>query len=134
VVTSVSTARSRAWSILSGLSLSQISIVAVIKLPLHTPELVQFRQLASSSSSSSSSSLINDILIDNNDPRHFIHEIFGRYFGFVLLIKTGTKVTRLLRLTIKLTRMDATRLLIPKGDLAEIEHRISRRLYQSSLL
>lgn len=47
MITPVSTTRSRAWSILSGLSLSQISTIAVIKLPIHAPELTQFKQLVS---------------------------------------------------------------------------------------
>lgn len=47
--TSVSTTRSHAWSVLSGLSLAEISVIAVIKLPLHKAELERFRRLASPS-------------------------------------------------------------------------------------
>jgi hypothetical protein len=46
-VSLVSTTRSRAWSILSGLSLTEISVISVIKLPLYEPELIRFRRLAS---------------------------------------------------------------------------------------
>jgi hypothetical protein len=48
-MSSILTTRSRAWSILSGLSLAQISIISVIKLPLNESELVRFRRLASQS-------------------------------------------------------------------------------------
>ena len=48
-MSSVLTTRSRAWSILSGLSLTKISIVSVIKLPLHELELIRFNRLASPS-------------------------------------------------------------------------------------
>jgi len=44
-MTSVSTTRSRAWSVLSGLSMAEISVIAVISLPLYEPELRRFRQL-----------------------------------------------------------------------------------------
>jgi hypothetical protein len=44
-----STSRSRAWSILSGLSLTQISVISVIKLPLYDTELRRFHSLVSSS-------------------------------------------------------------------------------------
>jgi hypothetical protein len=46
-VSSISSTRSRGWSILSGVSLTDISIISVIKLPLHEPELVRFRRLTS---------------------------------------------------------------------------------------
>lgn len=46
-VSTILTTRSRAWSILSGLSLDQISIIAVIKLPLSDLELGRFWSLAS---------------------------------------------------------------------------------------
>jgi len=46
-ISSILTTRSRAWSILSGLSLAEISIVSVIKLPLDDSELVRFQRLAS---------------------------------------------------------------------------------------
>jgi hypothetical protein len=55
-VSSVSTTRSRAWSILSGLSLTEISVISVIKLPLYEPELIRFRRLASPLPPSNSSS------------------------------------------------------------------------------
>jgi hypothetical protein len=45
-MSTVSTNRSRAWSILSGLSLAQVSAISVIKLPLHDSELRRFRALA----------------------------------------------------------------------------------------
>ncbi|KAK3382735.1 hypothetical protein B0T24DRAFT_21788 [Lasiosphaeria ovina] len=48
------TTRSRAWSILSGLSLAQISVIAVIKLPLNEMELKRFFLLAFSSAMDSS--------------------------------------------------------------------------------
>lgn len=47
-VLSVSTMRSHAWSVLSGLSMAQISVIAVIKLPLYEAELKRFRRIASS--------------------------------------------------------------------------------------
>lgn len=47
-LTSVCTDRSRAWSILSGLSMADISVVAVISLPLSGPELRRMSMLASS--------------------------------------------------------------------------------------
>jgi len=43
----VSTNRSHAWSMLSGISLTQISVIAVVKLPLHQSELLRFRALTS---------------------------------------------------------------------------------------
>ncbi|KAE9364170.1 hypothetical protein N431DRAFT_420992, partial [Stipitochalara longipes BDJ] len=46
-MSSIMTTRSRAWSILSGLRLAEISIISVIKLPLDYSELVSFRRLAS---------------------------------------------------------------------------------------
>ena len=48
-MSSVSSTRSRAWSILSGLSLTQILIIAVLKLPLYDTELDRFYRLASAS-------------------------------------------------------------------------------------
>lgn len=48
--TSLSTMRSQAWSVLSGLSLAEISVIAVIKLPLYEAEIGRFRHLTSSSS------------------------------------------------------------------------------------
>ena len=48
-ISSVSTTRSRAWSVLSGLSLTQISIISVLKLPLYDAELTRFYRLASAS-------------------------------------------------------------------------------------
>jgi len=67
-VSSVSTTRSRAWSILSGLSLTEISIISVIKLPLYEPELIRFRRLASplSPSNSSSSNFNSNFNSDNS--------------------------------------------------------------------
>jgi hypothetical protein len=46
-MSTVSTNRSHAWSILSGLSLAQVSAIAIIKLPLYDPELRRFWTLAS---------------------------------------------------------------------------------------
>lgn len=46
-MTLVLTTRSHAWSILSGISMAEISVMAVISLPLHLPELRRFRQLSS---------------------------------------------------------------------------------------
>jgi hypothetical protein len=54
-VTTISTIRSHAWSVLSGLSLDQISVVAVIKLPLSETELKRFQKLASSVTSTTTS-------------------------------------------------------------------------------
>jgi hypothetical protein len=48
-ISSILTTRSRAWSILSGISLAEISIISVIKLPLDHSELVRFQRLASPS-------------------------------------------------------------------------------------
>lgn len=45
--TSVSTSRSRPWSVLSGISMARISAVAVVSLPLYEPELKSFRELVS---------------------------------------------------------------------------------------
>lgn len=45
-MSSVLTNRSHAWSLLSGLSLSRLSIIAVINLPLHDSELRSFWKLA----------------------------------------------------------------------------------------
>lgn len=81
-VTTVSTTRSRAWSILSGLSLAEISVIAVIKLPLYEPELIRFRRLASPSPAvfhrlvnvpsehirSSQKRIIKDLMDLDNDP------------------------------------------------------------------
>lgn len=44
-ITLASTTRSRGWSVLSGYSLAQISIIAVVNLPLDEPELKAFDQL-----------------------------------------------------------------------------------------
>ena len=41
--------RSQAWSVLSGLSLVEMPVIAVVKLPLHEAELARFRHIASSS-------------------------------------------------------------------------------------
>ncbi|KAH6708969.1 ubiquitin-conjugating enzyme/RWD-like protein [Leptodontidium sp. MPI-SDFR-AT-0119] len=48
-ISSVSTTRSRAWSVLSGLSLTQISTISVLNLPLYEPELIRFHRLTSAS-------------------------------------------------------------------------------------
>lgn len=50
-ISSVSTSRSRAWSVLSGLSLTQISVIAVVSLPLYEPKLLRFGRLVSSRNS-----------------------------------------------------------------------------------
>ena len=47
--TSIATTRSHAWSVFSGLSLAEISIIAVIQLPLHKAELQRFREIGSPS-------------------------------------------------------------------------------------
>lgn len=47
---------SRAWSILSGISMAQISLVAVIHLPLSDSELQRFRSLCSLANSATSAS------------------------------------------------------------------------------
>ncbi len=46
-VSTILTTRSRAWSILSGISLARVSVIAVVKLPLYEPELRRFWSLAS---------------------------------------------------------------------------------------
>lgn len=46
-VTTASTNISRTWSVLSGISMSQISVISIIHLPLYESELRSFRQLAS---------------------------------------------------------------------------------------
>ena len=46
-VSTILTTRSRAWSMLSGISLAQVSVIAVVKLPLYEPELRRFWSLAS---------------------------------------------------------------------------------------
>jgi hypothetical protein len=43
------TTRSRSWSVFSGASLSQISVIAVVHLPLHEAELERFQALVNSS-------------------------------------------------------------------------------------
>ena len=48
-ISSILTTRSRAWSILFRISLAEISIISVIKLPLDYSELVRFQRLASPS-------------------------------------------------------------------------------------
>ena len=50
-MTSVSTNRSHAWSALSGISLAEISVVAVISLPLYDRELRRFSRLSTPASS-----------------------------------------------------------------------------------
>lgn len=45
-MSSVLTNRSHAWSLLSGLTLSQLSVIAIINLPLHDSELRSFWKLA----------------------------------------------------------------------------------------
>ena len=52
-ISTILTTRSHAWSILLGLSLARISVVAVIKLPLHEAELRQFRFVAFPSTTNS---------------------------------------------------------------------------------
>lgn len=59
-MSTVSTNRSRAWSILSGLSLAQVSVIAVIKLPLYDSELRRFRALACPSSMSTTTKSAED--------------------------------------------------------------------------
>jgi hypothetical protein len=54
-MSTVSTNRSRAWSVLSGHSLAQVSAISVIKLPLYDPELRRFRALASPMSTTATS-------------------------------------------------------------------------------
>lgn len=44
-MSTATTSRSHAWSVLSGVSMAQISVVAIISLPLHEVELQRFRQL-----------------------------------------------------------------------------------------
>jgi hypothetical protein len=56
-MSTISTTRSCAWSILSGLSLAQVSVIAVIKLPLHDSELRRFWALARPSSISTTTKL-----------------------------------------------------------------------------
>lgn len=60
--TSIATTRSHAWSVFSGLSLAEISMIAVIQLPLHEAELHRFRQIASPSWNDSDS--LRDVHFD----------------------------------------------------------------------
>lgn len=48
-VSTINTTRSRAWSILSGITLSKISTLSVVNLPLTQPEVERFTSLASRS-------------------------------------------------------------------------------------
>jgi hypothetical protein len=57
-VSTVSTQRSRAWSVLSGISLTKISIIAVVKLPLYDSELSRFWNLASPSAMDTTTTLV----------------------------------------------------------------------------
>jgi len=61
-MSTVSTNRSRAWSVLSGLSLAQVSAISVINLPLYDPELRRFRTLASSMSTAATSAERHSLL------------------------------------------------------------------------
>jgi hypothetical protein len=65
-ISSVSTNRSHAWSALSGLSLAQVSTVAVIQLPLYQPELERFWRLASPSTMDSLSTLAEPSVSQQN--------------------------------------------------------------------
>ena len=67
-VTTISTIRSQAWSILSCLSLRRVSAVAVIKLPVHNSELRRFGWLLSPSALNSNGALTADERkIDHSD-------------------------------------------------------------------
>ncbi|KAL8786120.1 MAG: hypothetical protein Q9213_002986 [Squamulea squamosa] len=46
-ISSISTNESRSWSVLSDISMAEISVIAVINLPLYKPELQRFRDLVS---------------------------------------------------------------------------------------
>jgi hypothetical protein len=45
-ITSVSTTRSHAWSVFTGMSLAETSVIPVIELPLYEAELKMFRRIA----------------------------------------------------------------------------------------
>lgn len=66
-VFTISTARSYAWSMLSGLSLAQVSIIAVIKLPLSEAESRRFQQMVSLSAGED---LIEVPILPENDMDH----------------------------------------------------------------
>ena len=92
------TTRSRAWSVLSGISLAQISTVAVIKLPLHEPELRRFWNLASPSAMSSAMTITEQAATRMNpdvqmvpDPEfpHLNDEEWLRNFGLIKQTPTG---------------------------------------------
>ena len=86
------TTRSRAWSVLSGVSLAQISTVAVIKLPLHEPELRRFWNLASPSAMSSATT-VTEQAVTRMDPYvqmvpdpefpHLSDEIWLKSYGLI---------------------------------------------------
>jgi hypothetical protein len=63
----------RSRSVLSGLSLTNMSIVSVIKLPLHEPELIPFHRLTSPSDDYYDVSLFRSVLI------HLTEEFKTRY-------------------------------------------------------
>jgi len=66
------TTRSRAWSVLSGISLAQISTIAVIKLPLNEPELRRFWNLASPSAMSSAMTIAEQAASQMNPDVHMV--------------------------------------------------------------
>jgi hypothetical protein len=83
------TTRSRAWSVLSGISLAQISTVAVIKLPLHEPELRRFWNLASPSAMSSATTVTEQAatrfvqMPADLGVAHLSDEVWLRTFGLI---------------------------------------------------
>jgi hypothetical protein len=84
-MSSVSTTRSGAWSILSGLSLTEISIVSVIKLPLHELELIRFHRLATPSFTGLRTfDDYDNISLLTSDPMHLTVE-FKTHYGLMPL-------------------------------------------------
>jgi len=83
-MSTVSTNRSCAWSVLSGLSLAQVSIIAVIKLPLYDSELRRFWTLTSPSAMTTTSTLAERHLTDlpsNMETLYGRDTAWLRYYG-----------------------------------------------------
>jgi hypothetical protein len=68
-ITTVSTTRSCAWSILSGVSMAEISVIAVISLPIHEPELRRFRRLVAPRRLAESEIGIDDVFFLPSRPK-----------------------------------------------------------------
>jgi hypothetical protein len=94
-VSSVSTTRSHAWSVLSGLSLAKLSLISVIELPLHEPELRRFRQLTSPDSYQNVNFEFSSSAGPGNNPHLFgtslshLSEEFRKRYGLMGLHISG---------------------------------------------